>query len=49
MVKSIVTPHDETRPPRLQEMPDIGAFQEAVDGWLEIIEVPGMGATLYVN
>lgn len=49
MVKSIVILHDETRPPRLQEMADIGAFQEAVDGWLEIIEVPGMGATLYVN
>ena len=49
MVKNIVIPHDETRAPRLQEMADIGAFQEAVDGWLEIIEVPGMGATLYVN
>lgn len=45
----MVIPHDETRPSRLQEMADIGAFQEAVDGWLEIIEVPGMGATLYVN
>lgn len=44
MVKSIVIPHDETRPPRLQEMADIGAFQEAVDGWLESIEAPGMGA-----
>ena len=49
MVKSIVIPHDETRPPRLQEMADIGAFHEAVDGWLEIIEVPGIGVTLYVN
>jgi hypothetical protein len=49
MVKSIVIPHDETHPPRLQEMADIGAIQEAVDGWLEIIEAPGMGATIYVN
>lgn len=49
MVKSIVIPHDETRRTRLQEMADIGAFQEAVDGSLEIIEVPGMGATRYVN
>ncbi|WP_424447925.1 DUF3846 domain-containing protein [Microbacterium arborescens] len=49
MVKSIVIPYDGTRPPRLQEMADIGAFQEAVDGWLEIIEVPGMGVTMYVN
>lgn len=44
MVKSIVIRHDETRPPWLQDMPDVGAVQEAVDGWLEIIEVPDMGA-----
>ncbi|WP_420364235.1 hypothetical protein AAEP80_09635 [Curtobacterium sp. L3-7] len=49
MVKCIVIPHDEGRPPRLQEMPDIGAFPEAVDGGLEIIEAPGMNATMYVN
>jgi hypothetical protein len=27
MVKSIVIPHDESRPPRLQDMADIGAFR----------------------
>ncbi|MCI9857235.1 DUF3846 domain-containing protein [Microbacterium proteolyticum] len=49
MVKSIVIPHDESQRPRLQEMVDIGAFQEAVDGWLELIEAPAIGVTIYVN
>lgn len=49
MVKSIVIPHDTALPPRLQDMPDAGAFQEAVDGWLELVEVPGLAATMYVN
>ena len=46
MVKSIVVPHDTSQPPRMQEMADIGGFQEAVDGWLEFLEVPGIGATM---
>lgn len=49
MVKSIVIPHGESQHPRLQEMADIGAFQEAVDGWLELIEAPAIGVTIYVN
>ena len=47
MLKSIVIPHNAAIPPRLQEMADVGSFQEAVDGWIEIVEVPGVGATIY--
>ncbi|VXB66982.1 DUF3846 domain-containing protein [Frigoribacterium sp. 9N] len=49
MVKSIVIPHDTAQPPRMQELADIGSFQEVVDGWLELVDVPGVGATIYVN
>lgn len=49
MVRSIVIPHDPARSPRLRHLATASEFQEAVDGWLEPIEMPALGATVYVN
>jgi len=49
MVRSIVIPHDPARSPRLRHLATAGDFQEAVDGWLEPIEMPAVGVTVYVN
>ena len=49
MVRSIVIPHDPARSPRLRQLATAGEFQAAVDGWLEPIEMPALGVTVYVN
>lgn len=49
MVKSIVIPHNPARSPRLRELADAGDFQAVVDGWLEPIDMPAQGVTVYVN
>jgi hypothetical protein len=49
MVRSIVIPHDQARSPRIRELADVGAFQEAVDGWLDLLEIPALGVTVYMN
>lgn len=49
MVRSIVIPHDTERRPALVELADLGAFQEVVDGWLDLIEIPSIGVTIYMN
>ncbi len=49
MVRAIVIPHDAGKPVRIQELPDIGDFQETVDGWIEPKEIHQLEATLYVN
>lgn len=49
MVRSIVIPHDPVHSPRLRELADAGDFQAAVDGWIEPLEMPALGVTLYVN
>ena len=49
MVRSIVIPHDPARSPRLRELADAGAFQEAVGGWLDLIEMPALGVTVYMS
>lgn len=49
MVRSIVIPHDQARSPRLRHLASAEEFQAAVDGWLEPIEMPALGITVYVN
>ena len=49
MVRSIVIPHDPARSPRLKHLATASEFQAAVDGWLEPIEMPALGVTVYVN
>lgn len=49
VVRSIVIPHDSARSPRLRHLATASEFQDAVDGWLEPIELPAVGVTVYVN
>lgn len=49
MVKCIVIPHDMASPPQLRELADIDEFQESVGGWLELLELPAISVTLFVN
>lgn len=48
-MRSIVIPHDTKQRPTLVELADLGAFQEAVDGWLDLVEIPSIGVTVYLN
>jgi len=49
VARSIVIPHDQARSPRLRHLATASEFQAAVDGWLEPIEMPALGVTVYVN
>lgn len=49
MVRSIIIPHDRTKLACVCELADLGAFQAAVDGSLEPLEIPALGATVYMN
>ncbi|WP_292789389.1 DUF3846 domain-containing protein, partial [Microbacterium sp. UBA7513] len=49
MVRSIVIPHDPARSPRLRHLATAGEFQDVVDGWLGLVEMPALGVTVYVN
>ncbi len=49
VVRSIVIPHDPARSPRLRHLASASEFQDAVSGWLEPIEMPAVGITVYVN
>ncbi|WP_108249991.1 DUF3846 domain-containing protein [Planctomonas deserti] len=49
MVRSIVIPHDQARPAHVCELADLGAFQAAVDGSLEPLEIPTLDVTVYMN
>lgn len=48
-MRAIVIPHDAGTALRVQELHGVGAFQEAVGGWIEPKEIPQLHSTLYVN
>lgn len=49
MVRSIVIPHNTDCGPFLTEFAELGDFQQAVGGWLEPLELPALGVTVYMN
>lgn len=49
MVRSILIPNDGGGDVRLQELAALGDFQEAVDGFLEPVEIPALGLTVWTN
>lgn len=49
MVRSILIPQDAAHGPFLVELDEVGSFQEMVDGWLDLLEIPSLGATLYYS
>lgn len=49
MVKGIYVPVDETESLEQREFATLDDYQVAVDGWIEAVDVPGLGITVYVN
>lgn len=49
MVRSIVIPQNPAHAPTLVEFAEIGDFQRLVGGWLEPLELPSLGVTVYAN
>lgn len=49
MVKGIYVPIDESEPLELREFATFDDCQAAVDGWIEAVDVPSLGVTIYVN
>lgn len=49
MVKGIYVPVDENEPLELREFATLDDYQAAVDGWIEAVDVPSLGVTIYVN
>lgn len=49
MVKGIYFPADETEPLEQREFATLDDYQAAVDGWIEAVDVPSLGVTIYVN
>ena len=49
MVKGIYVPVDETEPLEQREFATLDDYQTAVDGWIEAVEIPSLGITIYVN
>lgn len=49
MVKGIYVPVDETESLEQREFATLDDYQVAVDGWIEAVDVPGLGITIYVN
>lgn len=49
MSKGIYVPVDETEPLEQREFATLDDYQTAVDGWIEAVEIPSLGITIYVN
>lgn len=49
MVKGIYVPVDESEPLEQREFATLEDYQAAVDGWIEAVDVPSLGITMYVN
>lgn len=49
MVKEIYVPADDSEALELRELEKLEDYQAAVDGWIESVDVPSLGVTIYVN
>lgn len=49
MVQGILIPAVDAQPPRQQSFGELEDYQRAVGGWIEAVDLPSMGATLFVN
>lgn len=49
MVQGIIIPATDTQPPRQQSFGELEDYQRAVGGWIEAVDLPSIGATLFVN
>lgn len=49
MVKGLVIPALDTDPLAVREFTQIEDYQKAVGGWIEAVDIPALGITIYVN
>ena len=49
MVRGIIIPADNTAPLRTAALDSLEDYQRAVGGWVEAIDIPDLGVTMYVN
>ncbi|KEP74542.1 hypothetical protein HR12_08365 [Microbacterium sp. SUBG005] len=49
MVQGIIIPADNTAPLTTGTFDSLEDFQRAVDGWIEAVDIPNLGVTMYVN
>ncbi len=49
MVQGIIIPADDTAPLRTGTFDSLEDYQRAVGGWIEAVDIPKLGVTMYVN
>ena len=49
MVQGIIIPADNTAPLRVATLDSLDDYQQAVGGWIEAVDIPDLGVTMYVN
>lgn len=49
MVKGIHVPVDPSEPLEVCDFANLAAYQAAVEGWIEPVDIPDLGITIYVN
>lgn len=49
MVRGIYVPSDVNARLAARELNNLKDYQQAVDGWIEAVDVPDLGVTIYVN
>lgn len=49
MVQGIIIPADNTAPLRTATLDSLADYQRAVGGWIEAVDIPDLGITMYVN
>ncbi len=49
MVKGLIIPADSGRPVESREFTGLDDYQKGVGGWIEAVDIPSLGITVYVN
>lgn len=49
MVQGIIIPADNTAPLRASTLDSLEDYQRVVGGWIEAVDIPDLGVTMYVN
>jgi hypothetical protein len=49
MVQGIIIPADNTAPLKAATLDSLEDYRQAVGGWIEAVDIPDLGVTMYVN
>lgn len=49
MVRGIIIPAIDSKPPARQDLVDLEDYQHAVGGWIEVIDLAALTAALFIN